>query len=92
MRSLSSLAASDGSWIIADPAFGKATWSDQEFRDRFTGDAIYVAGKLLAELAGRNASHAFADHEIEFGHQARIDVNTRAGSTPVKRMSSPWNL
>ncbi len=24
--------------------------------------------------------------------QARISVNTRAGSTPVSRTSSPWNL
>ncbi len=34
---------SDGNWLIADPAFGNATWSDQAFRDRFTGDAIYLA-------------------------------------------------
>lgn len=32
-----------GSWRIADPAIGLLTWSDAEFRERFTGDAIYLA-------------------------------------------------
>jgi hypothetical protein len=31
-----------GNWSIADPAFGTTTWSDPQFRDRFTGDAIYL--------------------------------------------------
>ncbi len=35
----------EGSWIIADPAFGKTSWTDQVFRDRFTGDAIYLDSK-----------------------------------------------
>jgi hypothetical protein len=35
----------EGTWIIADPAFGKTSWSDQVFRDRFTGDAIYLDNK-----------------------------------------------
>ena len=32
---------SDG-WIIADPAIGKVHWSQDDFRQRFTGDAIYL--------------------------------------------------
>ncbi|MEM8665993.1 MAG: cysteine peptidase family C39 domain-containing protein [Planctomycetota bacterium] len=32
----------DGRWKIADPAFGKTIWSDSQFRDRFTGDAIFL--------------------------------------------------
>ncbi len=32
-----------GNWIIADPAFGRTLWSESTFRDRFTGDAIYMA-------------------------------------------------
>jgi hypothetical protein len=32
----------DGNWIIADPAFGMTSWSDRDFRRRFTGDAIYL--------------------------------------------------
>ena len=32
----------DGKWTIADPAIGLVKWSDQEFRARFTGDAIYI--------------------------------------------------
>jgi hypothetical protein len=32
-----------GDWMIADPAFGKTTWTDTEFRSRFTGDAIYLS-------------------------------------------------
>jgi predicted double-glycine peptidase len=30
-------------WIIADPAVGRVRWSDEVFRARFTGDAIYLA-------------------------------------------------
>ena len=33
-----------GDWVIGDPAFGKTTWSDEEFQARFTGEALYVAG------------------------------------------------
>lgn len=33
----------DGGWRIADPASGWRTWSDKEFRDVFTGDAIFVS-------------------------------------------------
>ncbi|OUX49760.1 MAG: hypothetical protein CBE43_09130 [Rhodopirellula sp. TMED283] len=33
-----------GGWVIGDPAFGKTTWSDEEFQARFTGEALYVAG------------------------------------------------
>ena len=33
----------DGNWEIADPAFGKTTWSREDFLGRFTGDAIYLA-------------------------------------------------
>jgi hypothetical protein len=40
---------SHGNWRIADPAFGKTTWSDQQFRDRFTGDAIYLDRKPANE-------------------------------------------
>ena len=29
-------------WSIADPAIGKVLWTDDEFRRRFTGDAIYL--------------------------------------------------
>ncbi len=32
-----------GNWLIADPAFGKTTWTSEQFRNRFTGDAIYLA-------------------------------------------------
>jgi hypothetical protein len=31
-----------GRWMIADPAFGRTTWTDHEFRSRFSGDAIYL--------------------------------------------------
>jgi len=34
---------SGGNWIIGDPAFGRTTWSDDQFRSRFTGDAIFLA-------------------------------------------------
>lgn len=34
--------AEGGRWIIGDPAVGRVTWSDAEFRSRFTGDAIYL--------------------------------------------------
>jgi len=30
-------------WIIGDPAFGKTVWTDQDFRGRFTGEAIYMS-------------------------------------------------
>ena len=36
---------SEGNWMIADPAFGRTSWTDQAFRDRFTGDAIYLDSK-----------------------------------------------
>ncbi len=32
----------DGDWRIADPAFGRTIWSDQLFRERFTGDGIFL--------------------------------------------------
>lgn len=34
---------SDGRWRIADPAVGWRYWSDEEFRQIFTGEAIYLA-------------------------------------------------
>ena len=34
-----------GKWLIADPAFGMAKWDDEQFRRRFTGDAIYLADR-----------------------------------------------
>ena len=34
-----------GNWLIADPAFGEAKWDDEQFRSRFTGDAIYLADR-----------------------------------------------
>lgn len=33
----------DNRWRIADPAFGNTLWTDSEFRERFTGDAIYLS-------------------------------------------------
>ena len=33
----------DGHWIIGDPAVGEVRWTDEDFRKRFTGDAIYLA-------------------------------------------------
>ncbi|TWU39077.1 Peptidase C39 family protein [Novipirellula aureliae] len=35
----------DGDWQISDPAVGRVTWSDQQFRSRFTGQAIYLADR-----------------------------------------------
>jgi predicted double-glycine peptidase len=32
----------DGQWLLADPAIGRVRWSEQDFRRRFTGDAIYL--------------------------------------------------
>jgi hypothetical protein len=32
-----------GNWLIADPAFGTTSWTDDQFQSRFTGDAIYLA-------------------------------------------------
>ncbi|MCC9643469.1 cysteine peptidase family C39 domain-containing protein [Rhodopirellula sp. JC740] len=32
-----------GRWLIGDPAVGKVSWSDEELRQRFTGEAIYLA-------------------------------------------------
>lgn len=32
----------DGHWILGDPAVGQVKWSDEDFRRRFTGDAIYL--------------------------------------------------
>ena len=34
-----------GNWLIEDPAFGNTTWTDQQFRSRFTGDAIFLASR-----------------------------------------------
>ena len=34
-----------GNWRIADPAFGMTTWTDEQFRSRFTGDAIYIVAR-----------------------------------------------
>ncbi|MGC6443676.1 MAG: peptidase C39 [Rubripirellula sp.] len=34
---------SQGRWIISDPAFGEALWSDQQLQERFTGEAIYLS-------------------------------------------------
>ncbi|MEP3830578.1 cysteine peptidase family C39 domain-containing protein, partial [Rhodopirellula bahusiensis] len=31
-----------GRWLIGDPAVGKVSWSDEELRKRFTGEAIYL--------------------------------------------------
>ncbi len=31
-----------GGWMIGDPAFGKSTWSDEDFQNRFTGEALFV--------------------------------------------------
>lgn len=38
--------SSDGNWVIADPAFGWTRWTDKQFRQRFTGDAIYLADRF----------------------------------------------
>lgn len=35
----------DGNWIVADPAFGVARWSDNELRKRFTGDALCLSNR-----------------------------------------------
>jgi hypothetical protein len=35
--------AANGDWILIDPAFGKTRWSDEQFRSRFTGEAIYLS-------------------------------------------------
>jgi hypothetical protein len=40
----------DGKWRIADPAFGEAKWDDEQFRSRFTGDAIYLAERRSSRL------------------------------------------
>jgi hypothetical protein len=32
-----------GRWLIGDPAIGKISWSDDELRRRFTGEAIYLS-------------------------------------------------
>jgi hypothetical protein len=32
-----------GRWLIGDPAVGKVSWSDEELRKRFTGEAIYLS-------------------------------------------------
>jgi predicted double-glycine peptidase len=37
------LGYTDGKWLIADPAVGEVRWNDEDFRNRFTGDAIYLA-------------------------------------------------
>jgi len=31
-----------GRWLIGDPAVGRITWSDEDLRKRFTGDAIFI--------------------------------------------------
>ena len=33
---------SDNEWTVADPAIGIVKWSDEEFRTRFTGDALFI--------------------------------------------------
>lgn len=33
----------NGQWVLGDPAIGRVSWSDADFRRRFTGDAIYLA-------------------------------------------------
>jgi len=33
----------NGDWSIGDPAVGKLTWSNEELRQRFTGEAIYLS-------------------------------------------------
>ncbi len=33
----------DGQWILGDPAVGRVSWSDADFRRRFTGDMIFLA-------------------------------------------------
>ncbi len=35
----------DGQWILGDPAVGRVSWSDADFRRRFTGDAIYLTSR-----------------------------------------------
>ncbi|MEM6689770.1 MAG: cysteine peptidase family C39 domain-containing protein [Planctomycetota bacterium] len=30
----------DGQWLIGDPAVGRTIWTDEDFRSRFTGEAI----------------------------------------------------
>lgn len=40
----------DGSWAIADPAFGLTDWSDREFKARFTGDAIHLQRDLSKDF------------------------------------------
>ncbi|KLU06986.1 hypothetical protein RISK_000787 [Rhodopirellula islandica] len=32
-----------GRWLIGDPAVGKVSWSDEDLRKRFTGEAIYLS-------------------------------------------------
>jgi hypothetical protein len=36
---------SDNHWSIADPAFGKTVWTDEQFQQRFTGDALYLTNR-----------------------------------------------
>ena len=38
----------DGNWIIGDPAVGRVSWSDKDFRRRFIGDALFL------KAVGRN--------------------------------------
>ena len=35
----------DQMWTVADPAVGLVTWSDEVFRARFTGDALYISNR-----------------------------------------------
>ncbi|TWU02787.1 cysteine peptidase family C39 domain-containing protein [Stieleria varia] len=37
------LAREDGQWVIGDPAIGLLRWSDEQFRSRFTGDAVFLS-------------------------------------------------
>ena len=34
-----------GNWKIIDPAFGETVWTDEQMKERFTGEAIYLASK-----------------------------------------------
>ncbi|MEM1224791.1 MAG: cysteine peptidase family C39 domain-containing protein [Planctomycetota bacterium] len=38
-----------GRWIVGDPAIGRITWSDEELRSCFTGDAIYLSDHPLSK-------------------------------------------
>lgn len=42
----------DGKWILGDPAVGEVHWTDEEFRRRFTGDAICLVAGGSREVVG----------------------------------------